>query len=42
MMKLRSWYVTHLHSGKKWSSAVISKSRYDASTYVDGEVLDVS
>lgn len=42
MMKLRFWYVTHLHSGKKWSSTVISKSRYEASTYVEGEVLDVS
>ena len=38
---LKAWYVTHLHSGKKYSSVVLSKSRYLASTYVQGEVLNV-
>lgn len=41
MNNLKAWYVTHLHSGKKWSSVVLSKSRYLASTYVEGEVLNV-
>jgi len=41
MNNLKAWYVTHLHSGKKWSSVVLSKSRYLASTYVQGEVLNV-
>ena len=41
MNNLKAWYVTHLHSGKKYSSVVLSKSRYLASTYVQGEVLNV-
>lgn len=41
MNNLKAWYVTHLHSGKKYSSVVLSKSRYLASTYVEGEVLNV-
>ena len=41
MENLKAWYVTHLHSGKKYTSVVLSKSRYLASTYVQGEVLNV-
>lgn len=41
MSNLKAWYVTHIHSGKKYSSVVLSKSRYLASTYVEGEVLNV-
>lgn len=41
MNNLKAWYVTHLHSGKKYSSVVLSKSRYLASTYVEGEILNV-
>lgn len=40
-MNLKAWYVSHIHSGKKYSSVVLSKSRYLASTYVEGEVLNV-
>lgn len=41
MNNLKAWYVTHLHSGKKYNSVVLSRSRYLASTYVQGEVLNV-
>ena len=41
MSNPKAWYVTHLHEGTKYRSCVISRSRYLASTYVEGEVLDV-
>lgn len=40
-MKLKAWWVTHLHSGKKYSSCVLSSDKYQASTYVEGQVLNV-
>jgi len=42
MSELRVYTVSHLHQRKKWSTDIISTSRYKASTYVEGEVLDVS
>lgn len=40
-MKLKSWWVTHIHSGKKYESCVLSTDKYKASTYVEGQVLNV-
>lgn len=42
MSELKVYTVTHLHERKKWTTDIISSSRYKASTYVEGEVLNVS